>query len=77
MRKKRRAEPTAEQQSDALPVVQPEQPGRESPLAGPCLLCVELLIILDRKQNTYVTDTRGRVRYCKCRNCGHTWKRIS
>lgn len=77
MRKKRREQLTKAQEAEAFPVVLPEQPGRESFIAGACNLCVNLLTILGRKQNTYVTDTRGRVRYCKCRNCGHTWKVIS
>lgn len=77
MRKKRREKPMDAQDADVLPVVLPEQPGRESFIAGPCNMCVSMLAILDRKQNTYVTDTRGRVRYCKCRNCGHTWKVVS
>ncbi len=52
-------------------------PGRESPIAGPCSMCAELLVLAARKQNTRVAQTRGNVRYCECRNCGHTWKRVS
>lgn len=34
----------------------------ESP---PCQLC--------HNENTFIYATRQRVRYCKCRHCGHTW----
>ena len=36
-------------------------------LAGPCPRS-------ERHQNTHIYRTAGRSRYCKCNDCGHTWK---
>jgi ribosomal protein L37AE/L43A len=33
--------------------------------APPCTSC--------RSENTFVYTTRGAVRYCKCRHCGHSF----
>ena len=45
-------------------------------MAGPCVMCPELLKIGGREQKTKVYATRGNLRYCVCLNCSHTWKRV-
>lgn len=51
---------------------------REDNIAGECVMCRALLPLANppRQQNTKVYAKRGNVRYCKCLNCPHTWKRI-
>lgn len=36
-------------------------------LAGPCPQS-------ERHENTKVYTTKGQIRYCRCDDCGHTWK---
>ncbi len=49
---------------------------QESPIAGPCVMCKGLLPLANppREQKTRVYAVKGRIRYCRCDNCGHTWK---
>lgn len=50
----------------------------ESAIAGPCTACKALLPLANppRQQRTQVYSVKGRVRYCRCDNCGNTWKTI-
>lgn len=44
--------------------------------AGPCVMCAALLPLANppRQQNTEIESTKGMIRYCICKNCGHRWK---
>ena len=42
--------------------------------APECNLCVDTRAKLGKPNDTYIYATRDRVRYCKCRLCGHTFK---
>lgn len=59
-----------------LPQEQPVRPynhvNRVS--AGPCVMCPELLAVAGRQQRTRIYCSRGRIHFCKCENCHHTWK---
>lgn len=49
-----------------------------SHIAGPCTACAALLPLAKppRQQSTRVYAIKGSIRYCRCDNCGHTWKKI-
>lgn len=51
---------------------------QELNLAGPCSACKALLVKCEppRVQKTRVYAVRDRMRYCRCDNCGNTWKVI-
>jgi hypothetical protein len=51
---------------------------QESAIAGPCTACQALLPLANppRQQRTAVYSIKGQIRYCRCDNCGNTWKRI-
>ena len=45
---------------------------------GACVMCAALLLKASpvRESRTEVYAKKGRVRYCRCLNCLHTWKLI-
>ena len=42
-----------------------QQPASQRVISPCCTSC--------KWMDTYIYATRGSVRYCKCRRCGHTW----
>lgn len=50
---------------------------QELNIAGPCQGCKARLAQCDppRPQKTRIYAMRNGVRYCRCDNCGNTWKR--
>jgi hypothetical protein len=48
---------------------------QESAIAGPCTACPALLEAAGRSQKTRVYAVKGQIRFCRCDNCGHTWKK--
>ncbi len=46
-------------------------------IAGPCTACKALLPLAKppREQSTREYARKGRIAYCRCDNCGHTWKK--
>lgn len=55
---------------------------QESSIAGPCVMCIGHLAEWNvanpdnqRGQRTRVYAKRGNVRFCRCDNCGNTWKK--
>jgi hypothetical protein len=45
-------------------------------IAGPCNACPAWLKTANREQKTREYARKGRVAYCRCDNCGHTWKQL-
>ncbi len=45
-------------------------------IAGPCTACQALLPLANppREQSTREYARKGRIAYCRCDNCGRTWK---
>lgn len=74
-RKQRRQMETQERNEieQVQPSVQKEPKARQKFVPQDCSMCVELR--KDKTQSySYVYHTAGSMRYCKCGNCGHTWK---
>ena len=46
-------------------------------IAGPCTACKALLPQAKppREQKTHEYARKGRIAYCRCDNCGNTWKK--
>lgn len=45
-----------------------------SSIAGDCMACRRWLVEAIKPQKTRVYAQKGRIRYCRCDNCGNTWK---
>lgn len=70
---KRRKQPMEQKQVDA-PIEQSQvaEPVSRRFVPNDCSMCEERRP--KNKSYSYVYWTRERVRYCKCKFCGHTWK---
>ncbi|AMV30903.1 hypothetical protein VN12_19585 [Pirellula sp. SH-Sr6A] len=73
-RKQRRQMETKEQETEQTQPVTQEQPkARQKFVPQDCSMCVALREDPETSYS-FVYHTAGNLRYCKCGNCGHTWK---